>query len=615
MTLITAIRRARTKHTPRWRRWRRATTVLAYRTFRRAEAAFARRAPSENTILLAFGVAVGLAAALGVVAFYKAIDFAYEVFFVLPGELVPQARAGAYRPLITAAALTTAWALWRRVGRGDDGLTVPDVQLAVVRRGGFISARRAVGRALASAITVGGGGSAGSEGPVAVLGAASGSLLSRAFRFSDERTTVLVGAGTAAAIAAAFNAPLAGAFFALEEILGSFRARMFAPVVIASVVGAVVARAIFGNHPAFPIPQEYGYRSVAEVLILYPLLGVLAGAAAALFIRMFFATGDMARRLGENAGIPAVVIPLSAGALVGLTVYASQGLLVGAGHLAIPLEAFGRMAWWALLLLALSKMLVTSLTLQGGGSGGLFTPSLFVGAATGGAFGVAIGELLPAMQTTPEGFALVGMGAVVAATTGAPLTGILLVFELTNDYAIMLPLMITVVIAQVVSRALEPDNLYSGWLRRRGEVIEHGAVRDVLSHRRVSDALDADAIITTDATPVVTLLEHIGHRSQSLFPVTDATGVYLGVLTTADLGTVARAGSALDLLLLAVDLVHESETLAPTDTLRDAIRRMDVRGVGALPVVDPATGSLIGVVSRSQILSLYDAAVAAGRPV
>jgi chloride channel protein, CIC family len=572
---------------------------------------FERRAPSENAILLSFAVAVGIAAALGVVAFYKAIDLAYRVFFALPAELLPNTRILAYRPVVTAAAVAAAWALWRRVGRGDDGLTVPDVQLAVVRRGGAIPAGRALARTAASAITVGGGGSAGNEGPVAVLGAAAGSLLGRAFRFSAERTTVLVGAGTAAAIAAAFNAPLAGAFFALEEILGSFRVRMFSPVVIASVVGAVVSRAMFGNHPAFPIPREYGYTLVREVAVFFPLLGVVCGGMAALFARLHFAAGDAARALRARPGVPPVAVPLAAGALVGAAVFASGGLLVGEGHLAIPLAAFGRMAWWALLLLAVGKIAVTAVTLQGGGSGGLFTPSLFVGAATGGAFGVALRALFPALPISPEAYALVGMGAVVAAATGAPITGILLVFEMTNDYAIVLPLMIAVVITQLVARALSPDNLYTGWLRRRGEHLEHGADRDALSGLRVADALDADAVVAREATPVAALLDHIGHRHQTVFPVIDEDGVYLGVITTTDLGTVARSDHALDAVLLAADVAQPTETLAPGDSLLEAVRRMGVRGEGSLPVVDRATGRLAGVVSRSHILGLYERAVAA----
>ncbi len=573
---------------------------------------FERLAPSENAILLSFAVGVGLVAAFGVVGFYKAIDLAYHVFFVLPGELAPSVQALAYRPVVTAAAVAAAWALWRRVGAGDDGLTVPDVQLAVVRRDGVIPPTRALARTAASAITIGGGGSAGNEGPVAVLGAAAGSLLGRAFRFSPDRTTVLVGAGAASAIAAAFNAPLAGAFFALEEILGSFRVRTFSPIVIASVVGAVVARAVFGNHPAFPIPRDYGYAVVAEIAVGFPLLGVLCGAVAALFTRLHFAAGDLARTLRADPRVPPVVVPLVAGALVGAAVYASGGMLVGTGHLAIPLATFGRMAWWALLLLALGKILVTAATLQGGGSGGLFTPSLFVGAATGGALGVVLRALFPAFPISPEAYALVGMGALVAAATGAPITGILLVFEMTNDYAIVLPLMVAVVIAHLVARWLSPDNLYSGWLRRRGEHLEHGADRDVLTGLRVRDALDPDAVVVREGDAVVTLLDHLGHRDQTVFPVIDDTGAYVGVLTAADLGTVARSDHALDAVLLAADVAQPTETLELDDSLLEAVRRMGVRGEGSLPVLDGATGRLVGVVSRSHILGLYERAVAAG---
>ena len=581
----------------RWQRWLRWFEGLGW---------------SENAILVAFAVAVGLAAALGVVAFYTGIDVAYRAFFELPAELGAGSPVLAYRPVVTGAALAVAWALWRRAGRGSDGLTVPDVQLAVVRRRGAIPARAAVARTAASAITIGGGGSAGSEGPVAVLGAAAGSLLGRAFRFSGERTTVLVGAGAAAAIAAAFNAPLAGAFFALEEVLGSFRVTAFPPVVVASVAGAVVSRAAFGNHPAFPIPEDYGYTMLREVALFFPLLGIVCGATAALFVRAFFGAGDVVARLRAHPRVPTVVVPLGAGALVGATVLVSGGLLVGTGHLAIPLAAFGRMAWWALLLLAAGKIVVTSLTLQGGGSGGLFTPSLFVGAATGGAVGVVLRAAFPALPIAPESYALVGMGALVAAATGAPITGILLVFEMTNDYAIVLPLMITVPIAQLVARRLEADNLYSGWLRRRGERIEHGADRDVLAGLRVADALDADAVVVHEGARVAGLLDHIGHRHQTLFPVVGDDGSYHGVLTTADLGSVARSDHSLDDVLIAADVAQPSEPLAPADSLLVAIRRMGVRGEASLPVVDPRTGQLAGVVSRSQVLSLYERAIASG---
>ena len=607
------------------RRW---TPAAARTAFRRAASQWSRWLDrlerfglriglTENGVLLAFAVAVGIAGALGVVIFYKAIDLAYDVFvrwpssFNLPGRFL-------YRPLLTGGALALAWFIWRRFGRGSDGATVPDVQLAVVRRGGHVPLGPTVGRTLASAVTLGGGASAGTEGPVVVLGAGVGSLLARAFRFSRERMTVLVGAGAAAAIAAAFNAPLAGAFFALEEILGDFRVASFPPVVIASVVGAVVSRAVFGNHPAFPIPRAYGYAVVREVVFFFPLLGVVCGVISALFVRTYFGLGAaIGRLLVPPAGASrarrrsAAVVPWLAGAFVGLIVYASGGFLVGTGHLSIPIEAFGRLAWWALLLLALGKILATTVTLHGGGSGGLFTPSLFVGAATGGSVGVALHGLFPSLPITPEAYAIVGMGSLVAGATGAPITGILLVFEMTNDYALVVPLMVAVVITHLVAHKLVRENLYSGWLRRRGEHLEQGADRDVLAGLRVADACERDAVVVPEGAPIAGLLGHLGHRDQTLFPVVNDEGTFVGVLTTEDLGHIARTGRAVDELLVASDVAQPSETLSPDDSLLGAVRRMGVRGEGSLPVVDPGTQRLVGVVTRSRILALYERAVAA----
>ena len=266
---------------------------------------------------------------------------------------------------------------------------------------------------------------------------------------------VLVGAGAGAAISAAFNAPIAGAFFALEEILGSLAVTAFPPVVVASVIAAVVSRAVFGNHPAFPIPVEYSYGLAREVFLFFPLLGVITGVVAALFVRVFFGVEALVKRMTRLRWL----VPWVGGALVGVLVVMSRGLLVGYGHLAVHLEVFGRMPWYSLALLALGSIVATSITLNTGGSGGLFTPSLYVGAATGGAFGVALAQLLPNASIRPEAYAIVGMGALVAASTSAPITGILLVFEMTNDYALVLPLMLATVISYVVARRIEPGGL------------------------------------------------------------------------------------------------------------------------------------------------------------
>ena len=573
---------------------------------------FNARELSENSILLGFAVATGVLSALGVAAFYGGIDAAYALFYRWPGTFLPRLGFLAYRPVVTGAGLALAWLVMQRLGRGNDGMNVPDVQLAVARRGAEVPARPAIARTVASAITIGAGGSAGSEGPVVVLGAAIGSWMGRTFRFASTRTAVLVGCASGAAISAAFNAPLAGAFFALEEIVGTFSGSSFAPVVVASVTAAVVSRAIFGNHPAFAVPKQFGYGGVSEVVLWFPLLGLLAGAVAALFVRSYFTAGDLNRQLRARFHLPPAVIAVGAGAVVGLLVFASSGYIVGYGHLSVRLDVFGRMAWWALLLLALGKVVATSITLNFGGSGGVFTPSLFVGAATGGALGVIAQHVAPGAGIHPETYALVGMGAMIAGATDAPITGILLVFEMTNDYGLVLPLMLTVVISHAVARRLEPDSLYSGWLRRRGERLEHGAAPDVLAALHVRDAVRPASAVLYEGDALAAALAHLGVSEQTYLPVVDDDGVLLGVVTGAELGRLAHQSSVLAGVLVAGDIARGTETVSPDEPLAVAVRRMGARGTSALPVVDPQSGRLLGVVTHAHVLDVYHRAAALG---
>jgi CIC family chloride channel protein len=574
--------------------------------WQRVVAWFNSKELSENAILLGFAIVIGVAGALGVIGFYKLIDVAYAAFFRWPAGFLGRAQFLVYRPVLTAAGLAAAWWVMRHLGRGHEGMNVPDVQLAVVRRAGEIPSRPAVARTAASAITLGSGGSAGSEGPVAVLGAAIGSWLGRIFQSSTTRMQVLVGAGAAAGISAAFNAPLAGAFFAIEEILGSFAVGSFPPIVVSSVIAAVVSRAAFGNHPAFPIPQQYGYALAREVIFFYPFLGVVAGLVSAFYVRSYFFADIVARRLR----VPKSLLPWIGGLAVGVLVFASKGVLVGYGHLSVRLEVFGRMAWYALALLAIGKIIATSITLNFGGSGGVFTPSLYIGAATGGAFGAALAALFPGLHLHPEAYALVGMGAVIAGATDAPVTGILIVFEMTNDYAIVLPLMLATVLSYVVARRLEPDSLYSGWLRRRGERIEHGTDRDVLAGLHVADAYEQNPQVIGEAASVADILSHLGQSEQSEFPVIDDEQRLIGVISLADLGRLAKDYRDLSPLLVAADVARPTETVALTDSLLATIRKMGVRGAASLPVVDPATTRLVGIVNRSHILGIYERTVA-----
>jgi CIC family chloride channel protein len=542
------------------------------------------------------------------VAFYRLIDLAFWIFYLIPAVYLTEAGILAYRPLLTGFGLVWAHLIMRGPGRSHEGLNIPDVQRAVAREGGRLPARPALARTAASAVTLGAGGAAGSEGPVAVLGAALASFLGRAFRFDPARTKVLVAAGAAAGISAAFNAPLAGAFFALEEILGSLAVGAFPSVVVASVVAAVVSHTFLGNNPAFPIPEEYGYALQREVFVFFPVLGVIAGLVAVLFVRVYFGMEALGKRLEG----PRWQLALLGGMLVGILVILSKGLLVGHGHFAVHLEVFGGMSWGALALLALGSILATSITLNCGGSGGVFTPSLFVGAATGGSFGVALTTLFPDLGLRPEAYALVGMGAVVAAATNAPITGMLLVFEMTNDYNIVLPLMLATVIANLVARRLEPDSLYTGWLRRRGERLQHGADRDVLAGLRVADAFDPAPHVVGETAPLGQLLEHLGRGAYTDLPVVDEHRRLVGIIPLAEIGRLANEPREKTEGLVASEVAIPAETVAPGDTLLDAIRRMGVRGAPSIPVVDRATGHLLGLVSRAHVLALYERAVVGG---
>ncbi|MBX6362900.1 MAG: chloride channel protein [Gemmatimonadetes bacterium] len=567
---------------------------------------FNRLQLDENTILLGFALAVGIAGALAVVVFFKLIDVAYFVLYRWPVTFVPWLAVPYYRPILTGAGFALAWYLVRRVGGTPEAMNVPYVQLAVARRGGDVPTRPGLVQAAASAVTLGGGGSAGSEGPVAVLGATVGGFLGRMFRFDPNRIKILVGAGAAAGISASFNAPIAGAFFALEEILGDFSVGSFPPVVVASVLAAVISRAFFGNHPSFPIPHPYGYGLTWELLVFYPLLGVVGGVVGAVFVRTYLRTGPLVHRLP----IPRALLPWLGGALVGGLVLLSGGALVGYGHLAVRLDVFGRMAFPTLALLAAGKILATSLTLNTGGTGGVFTPSLYLGAATGGAFGVAIAHLFPSLGLQPEAYALVGMGVMISAATHAPITAILIVFEMTNDYAIVMPLMLAVVVAYIVARRIEPESLYSGWLAHRGERIEHGADRDVLARLRVADAYERNPQVIGEAAPLPKLLEHLGSGEQTEFPVVDENLVLKGIITIGDLGRIAIDREDLAPFLLAADLAQPTETVTLDDSLLETMRRMGIRGGNSLPVVD-ARGRLVGLITRGHILGIYERTLAA----
>lgn len=573
------------------------------RVHRAISTRFQRIAPGDEAVLLILSVPVGALTALGVLAFYRGISAAHSLFLVAPATLLPPLGLLALRPLVLTAAFAAASAVMRHLGHDHDGMNVPDITRAVASRGGRIPLRPAVARTVASAITIGSGGSAGSEGPLVVVGASVGSWIARVLRLDSSVTRVLVGCGTAAAISAAFNAPLAGAFFALEEVLGAFSGASFSPVVVASVVSAVVARGLFGSGPAFPVPAALGTPDLLQVWVLLPLLGALCALASSLFVRTYF----VAETLAQSPRLPRWGRLLIGGIVVGLLVAGTQEALAGDVHLAAPLDLFGLLPWWTLLALAAGKILATSVTLNFGGSGGVFTPSLFVGAATGGAFGSLCAQLFPGHGIDPALYSVAGMGALVAGATGAPITGILLVFEMTNDFALVLPLMLAVVSCKTLMRRMERDSLYSGWLRRRGASTEAPDIH----LQKVGDVLDPAPATLRESTTVAQALAMLGRQPQSVLPVIDAEGRYVGVVTPMSLGEAMRDAPQLATTLIASDLASAIDPLEPDSSLAEAATRFRSTPHEALPVVAADHGRLVGIVSRAHLLAGYEQALRA----
>jgi len=485
-----------------------------------------------------------------------------------------------------------------RLAREARGHGVPEVMEAVALRGGVIRTRLVLIKALASAISIGTGGSVGREGPIVQIGSAFGSTVGQIFRVSADRLRTLVGCGAAAGIAGTFNAPIAGALFALEVILGEFGVSQFSPIVISSVVSTIVTRSMIGDMPAFIVP---GYELVSAYEMLpYAILGLASGVVGVAFTMALYKAEDTFDALP----IPDLSKPVLGGLIIGSISLVFPHIL-GVGYEAIDMALASKMAWYLMLGLIVIKLVATSITIGSGGSGGIFAPSLFLGAMTGGLLGNWVHQYFPSQTAGPGAYAMVGMGAVVAATTHAPLTAMIIIFEMTGDYKIIPPLMAACVISVVLATRLKRTSIYTEKLRRRGIELFEPLEADVMRCQPVSSAITREPVIVSQQTPFRDLVDLVVHSPQNEFFVVRDGREYVGTISVRQLRRVILDRDWLDQLIIAGDMADITyPSLGPEDNLDLAMKLFAQEHVEELPVL--AEGKLVGSVRKADVLDLYN---------
>ena len=555
---------------------------------------------SETAVMMTFAVVVGVGAGVGTIAFIWMIEFFERIFFGMSGDYLGFMH-GYHVILLPAIGGLLVGPVVYFVAPEAKGHGVPEVMTAVATRGGRIRPVVVLAKAVCSAVTIGSGGSVGREGPIVQIGSALGSTIGQYFKLNDRRIVTLVAAGSAAGIAATFNAPIAGVMFALEVILAEFGVRAFSTIVIASVTASVVSRAALGDYPAFEVPRTFYLHSPWE-LIFYLGLGALSGAGALAYIKTLYVFED----LFDNWKFPDYLKPAIGGLLLGVVgFFLPQTFGTGFGTIAETLRS--NVAIWLLVILIFAKILATSFTLGSGASGGVFAPALFIGAVLGGAYGQFVHAIFPGITESSGAYAMVGMAAVFAGSARAPITAIIILFEMTQDYRMILPLMFATVVSTVLSQKFEPESIYTLKLKRKGLDVRAKKDQNLMSAILVEEAMTpaADLTTLTPDTPLMELTFWFQESGQHGFVVVNETGELYGIVTLADLERAMAAGSIQDKSIGDICTMNVVTTYHD-ETLDDALRHFGALQVGRLPVVDRRDHrKLLGLLDRGDVIRTY----------
>ena len=559
----------------------------------------------EHTTMVLLGIVVGVVGGYGAVGFRYLINFIQSIAYGSSAELLEVIHSVPWymRIAIPAIGGLVVGPIVYFLAREAKGHGVPEVMYAVALKQGIIRKRIVFIKAFVSAVCIGTGGSVGREGPIVQIGSAVGSTLGQLFNVSANRIRTMVGCGAAAGIAATFNAPIAGSIFALEIILGEFEITSFSPIIISAVSATAISRHYLGDVPAFILP-EYVLHSPLE-FPLYAILGFVCALVAVGFTLFLYRTED---------AWDAFKFPEYLKAVIGGLIMGTMGLVfpqvLGVGYGAIDLALMVKLSWWFMGLLVLFKILATSITIGSGGSGGIFAPSLFLGAMAGGAFGTIAHYFFPAVAASAGAYAVVGMGAVVAATTHGPLQAILIIFEMTGDYKIILPLMITCIISCIVARKLCGESIYTFKLIRRGINIRGGKEVNILSSIPVKNVMYHTVEMIPETFLLKDLAQKLPQSRSNNFVVVDEKEKITGVLTFLDYYDNLFNGQLDNQTMVKDIMTKDVVTVSIEDNLSTAMEKISAGDYSILPVVSAADPlKMAGILTRRDILEAYDQAV------
>lgn len=572
---------------------------------------FARRLfRNDQAVLAALALIVGAAAAGGAIAFREAIALAQTVAYGFGHEQVITGVGdlGAWRIVLApVVGGLIVGLLVRYTMPGQEAQGVAHVMESAALRGGRMPLRTGLMTAAISATSLGFGASTGREGPAVHLGATLGSAVARPLRLSRALSRTLLGCGIAAAVAASFNAPIAGVFFALEVVVGHYALSAFAPIVLASVVGTVVSRQVYGDFPAFVLPDVLGPISIWE-FPAFALLGLVSAGVAFLFMWSVMTAGRVVKRMS----LPLVLRPAMAGLLIGITALWLPHIL-GVGYEATDMALKEQLALWLMIVLIGAKIAATAICLGCGFGGGVFSPSLFVGAMTGGAFGIIAAAAFPALASGTGAYTLVGMGAVAGAVLGAPISTILIVFEMTGDYTLTIAVMVAVVISVTLLEQTLGRSLFVWQLSARGVNLRQGREVGLLSRILVSDVMKRDYVTVPPEADLTTVIESLRTASYGEVFVVDDGGRLVGILTLADIAHLPDRNP--DEPLTAGEAARtDPPLLEASEDVRAAMRLMDNAAESHIPVVESRKGRrVVGFVHEHDVLHAYHRAILEAR--